>query len=347
MFGSTIAAMGPLCLVTVSGGLLAHLGILNKSSNDTIAKASQKLLLPAFVFINIVKGVDFANIAEWWSLLVMPVLAIAIASVVGVVHTLAFNPPEHVKYTMNSLLIFANLGNVPVLLVEGACASYGPINGEPSCPDAASLIFLQVITFNVLAWSYGFGLVYLDYLKKEPTEGAPSFSLKKMILKQIFGPLPNAVYFGCVIGSIPGVKYLVTDSDAPLLAIYDALYTVGYAGIVLSQMILGSNIWLSRKLERTMSKRYIASVVFLRCVVITGLGVLIMWWFYDLGVFGDDIVMAYVSLMNFISPSTIFITLICQILDTGIQETATILFWMYLAAFISITFAGYTFFLLI
>ena len=353
MFAATVSAMGPLCLVTFSGALLAHFQVLNKRSNEITATACFKFLLPTFVLVNITKGIDFSSISHWWPLIVVPLIAILISSIVGALHTFFLNPPKHVRFSMNYLLIFANLTNAPVLLLNGACSSYGPLYGEDSCDKVNTYIFLQVMLFNLIAISGGYGLVYLDYLEKTkakddsltPNEG-PQISLKKMIIKQFYSPIPLMIYIGCILGSIPGVKSTFTEEDAPLAPVFDSLYMVGHSGVVLSQMVLGSNMWLTRKQEAVVTRRYIATVIVLRCVVITFIGVVFIWWLYNLGIFGDDLVMAYLCLMNFASPTAIYITLICQFFKVGLEETSAVLFWMYITSFVSLTLSGYVFFLI-
>ncbi|CAG9324851.1 unnamed protein product [Blepharisma stoltei] len=390
VLSSCVSAMAPLSIITATGALMTYYKAFDKSTNDMIANSCYKFFFPLFISLNLIAATNSDKLSDEWPLLVIPILAILISSIVSFIHIPLCKPPHEIRFTMHYVLVFASSGSIPLLLTQGMC-KYGPLKGDDTCDNAASYVYIQLIPFAVITWTYGFVLVYTDHLEKrkllkvmknseekhkesEEEEALESENLgrnnveilippnytdtpkredekpktlKYILMSQLIRPVPVSCYLGLALGCIPGIHDIFTNSDAILNPLYNGGYLVGYSGVILSQMILGSNLLLSRKNKKLVSKFYIFSIVALRCILITSIGLLIIWGLWTADIFLGDKTMAYVSFMNFATPSTVIASVLCQILDVGIEDTSVVLFWMYAFSFFSLTISSYILFLVI
>jgi len=394
ILGSSIAAMAPLAIITSTGTVLTKMKIFNSETNDLIAHACAKFFFPIFIFVQLASSIQLDRLGEYWPLLINPLVCIAIASLLGFLHIPLFKPPKSLRFTMVSLIAFNNAGNIPVLILKGVCASYGPLGDEETCDEADAYVFIQVMTFNLLIWVYGYSIMQLDLRHKsekvhnqfnliptntntnqqspgyqmpqdnaednaeddpeesqkstpqEETQSNDSLTTIQIIKKNVLSPIPICSAFGFILGLIPGLKSVFFDSSAPLLPLSDSAETIGFTGIVVSQMILGSNLILTKGAERKVSNWYTVVVVALRTVIIPLIGMLYTWALWEAGAFQGDVVMAYVGFLSFLSPTAVTVLIMCQLLNNGIEEATSIMLYMYLTSIFTITGFSYTFFLI-
>ena len=123
---------------------------------------------------------------------------------------------------------------------------------------------------------------------------------------------------------------------------------LGVAGIVFGQATLGSNLILLKK-EKTnvLSYSYIGSVILFKNLLmpLVSLGIIYLCWV--LGVFGDNVVSAYIVFICFCSPTAFLLLLICQNLDYGVKICTWLMLGIYIFAIPTLIIFSYIFFIVI
>ncbi|CAG9335865.1 unnamed protein product [Blepharisma stoltei] len=172
-------------------------------------------------------------------------------------------------------------------------------------------------------------------------------SVKKLIIGGLFSRIPIFYVLGVVAALIPGIKWLFVYDDSPLLAIYDSLFTLGYCGVILSQLIVGSNIYLFKPTDKHISIQFLVISSIMKNVFYTAIWLYLTVLLWNLGVFGGNRVIAYVVFIAQSSPVATLVVLLCQVLKTGIKEITVILIWHYLSAPLFLMLYSYAFFIYI
>ena len=354
ILASCAQSMVQLTIITFSGAVLTGLKIFNEQTNSTIAKATAKFFFPIFIFASLGESISLSKLKQEWVLFINPFVIVLVASLVGLVQIYLFSAPKHLRFSLLCLICINNSGNVPMLILEGACKSYGPLAGESACSDASGYVVLQVFNFNVITWTYGLYLFQLDrwykanVLLEEESDSDNSLnqgSKLKIMLKNLIGPVPMGSYLGLLVGIVPGFHWLMFDSDAPLRSVTDALNVLGMVGIVLSQMILGSNLVLTYGQTASLSRTFIWTAHFTRLLLIPAIGLAISKLYLLAGVGSGNRVELFVIFLGFSSPTAVSVLVLAQLTHMGVSEVTNLMFGQYLLAVLTMTLANYAFFL--
>lgn len=355
VFVSCVQSMVQLTLITFSGAVLTGLKIFTEQTNATVAQACAHFFFPIFIFISLGQSLSLSKLIEEWPLFVNPMVIVFLSTLVGLLQIYLFPPARHLRFSMLCMMCINNSGNVPLLILYGACKSYGPLGGESACSDAQGYVVLQVFTYNVLTWTYGLYLFQLDQmyrcevlLEKDPESAisAPQQSRVRMLLKNLVSPVPMGSYLGLLAGITPGMRWLMFDEDAPLRSVADALELVGMVGIVLSQMILGSNLVLTYGRPASLSRPYIYTSHLTRLILIPllGLGATKLYQFAGIG--SGNRVERFVLFLGFASPTAVSVLVLAQLTQVGVNELTKMMFGQYVLAVLTLTLSNYAFFLI-
>ncbi|CAG9310574.1 unnamed protein product [Blepharisma stoltei] len=351
IFRSCVTGMIPVTIITISGAYLTWAKVFEKKSNEVISKSSARFFFPLFIVIAMSKAVDTSTIVSLWPLFVGQVLLIFITIGLGFLMLPIFKVPKEFKYTTISILAFSNVGNVPLLVMKGICASYGPFAGDDYCDNSVGYISIVCFVFNIMIWSICTAFVRIDSserAKNENSENNPnSTDLKKLIINGLLSPVPIASVLGLLIGLLPGYKWLFVYKSSPLYAFFDTLSVIGYVGIVASQMVVGSNLMMIERKEKFLDTHFLWTLTFTKSVVLSGIYLFIVWGFWEIGVFGDNKVMAYVLFIAQTSPVSVTVMIVCQLFNTNLKECCITTLWQYIAAPVYMTLYSYAFFLII
>ncbi|CAG9320887.1 unnamed protein product [Blepharisma stoltei] len=359
-----ITGMVPLIAITLAGAALTYLKIFNKASNDIISKSYPEFFFPLYCLFNLAKYVDINKMSELWPLFVSPTITISISGLIGFVFIPIMKPPKNLTFVTVTMIALPNMANIPLLVVQGLCSSYGYLGDDDHCKDINGYIAIIALTFNIFMWVGGLTLIRIDAISKENERKVGDAAneqeeikeneakrepmpLKAILVKSFLSPIPVASFIGLIFGFIPGIKWLFFDDNAPLLSISDSAMTIAYNGIVLSQMILGSNIMLCKNQIKEIDKKYAIWVTLFRNVIIPGLILLYTYFVWWLGIFGDNKVMAYVNFIAASCPTAIAVLIICQLYDVGIKECTLLSAVQYITGLFTLTLFSYIFFLII
>ena len=121
--------MVPVSLITLSGLFLTRQGYFTKDSNKVTAMVTAKFLLPVLYTVSLSRSITLSKLAELWPLLISPILYLIIVLLIGLVFVKTCKPPDFIKMTLVCMISFSGLGNVAVILINGACSSFGPLDG--------------------------------------------------------------------------------------------------------------------------------------------------------------------------------------------------------------------------
>lgn len=354
----TISGLMPLLSISLTGAFLAWKKIFTRQTVKQITSAYSSFFNPLFISMTVAKSVDISNIGIIWPLLLTPSLMVLVGLLISYTHSMFFTTIPHISRLVQSVLTFSSAGNVVFILMKGICSPYGPLKGNPNCKDAYSYISLQILTYSALLWSYGYTLIekdqheYLDHLENQAllAQGkcrntAQKYSMWKNVIKNLFTPTPIACVFGIIFGVIPGVQSFVFNEAALHYSVIEILMEFSFAGVVVGQVSLGTNIvLLERPKKNGISNGFVASIVLFKCFVTPVVSIGIVYLFWELNVFGENLVVAYVVFISFCAPTAIVIMVISENIGYGSQEITWLMLWIYVFAVPSLISSTYLFF---
>lgn len=354
----TVSGFMPIVCLSILGAVLAYKKIFTKVTIDRVSASYSNFFNPVFVFFNVSSAIDINKISTIWPLFTTPTIIVILGTVLAIIHSKICPKVPYLSKVIACVLIFSNIGNMPVVLLKGICSPYGPLKSNQNCKDANSYISLQVLTYNAIIWSYGSSLVSQDkaqYLlsKQNETmlennsEALPQTSLCKNIIKNLLLPGPLTCVIALFFGLIPGVHTIFFNKDSKLYCIADAGFTIGLVGILLGQMTLGANLVLLSGTKIALSKGFIASIIFFKNILMPICGFFIVFGVWKTGIFGENSVMAYCVFIAFCSPTAFIVMMITQIHNYGTKEVAWMMLWVYLCALPALIAWTYIFFLVI
>lgn len=203
---SCVTGMIPVTLITIAGAYLTHTKVFNKSSNDLISLSSTRLFIPLFMLIALSKASNIDNLPTL--LLLIGIQALFIIMTIGISFLFIpfVKPPVGFKYTTILIFAFSNVGNIPLLILQGFCASYGPFAGDDQCEYNVGYISMVCFSFNILVWTIGPALAKLDKEEKAKIENTQMehIPLRNLILRGLNSPIPKMCLAGFLMGLIPG-----------------------------------------------------------------------------------------------------------------------------------------------
>ncbi|CAG9322156.1 unnamed protein product [Blepharisma stoltei] len=372
--------MAPLTVITLSGVLLTKLGIFTKRTNDTISRALARFLLPIYLFFNLVQTVNLNKLDVLWPNFVMPVIGVLLSFIPAVIEILLLKHPKNLRYSFICLIGFSNAG-LSLLIADGNCNSYGPLSKKKECSEIGGYVAIQLMVWSLIIFTFGYALMNADLMEAEkckPKEDPKDMkevedndemeendpeknslemaktqsnlvqvktsSFKRDMIRILTGPIPVFSLLGVLVGFIPGLNAVFYDSDAPLLPVAETGLVIGKAGIVIGQMILGSNLVLSARAKVSLSKPLIYSTILVRNIIIPAIALGTTYIFWVLKAFGDDVVMAFIFAINFAAPPSISVLVLSQIFNNGIQEVTMLILWTYVTGVFTLTIFSYLFF---
>ena len=99
------------------------------------------------------------------------------------------------------------------------------------------------------------------------------------MIKTILTPNPVACIIGMIFALIPGYKSLFFTRSSILYCLADASLGVSKAGLVLGQILLGSNLFLMRGKKSLLTTKIIIFTVITKGIVVPGVTMGIIYLF--------------------------------------------------------------------
>lgn len=152
--------------------------IVDENGLNFISKLVIEITLPLLILTRIIEDFSFSAYARWWLIPLTGIAVSLLGFVVSMPFSSLFKPGEQRRQYM-SLIGFQNAGYLMIMFVS----SY--LSG-PDKSDMLILIFLFLIGFNLLVWS--FGVFFLTHQK-----------LKNFELGSLFSPPVVAAFIGLFV----------------------------------------------------------------------------------------------------------------------------------------------------
>ena len=318
MVKGSLSTIVPLAVYTLLGAFLGKTKFLNPECNKSLASAFSKVLFPVFLFTKIGQTFHSSLVSEV-AIYFTPVFSIAVGSVIAYLNSILIK--SRAKFTHMCLISFYNAGTPPLLLVRGACSSYGALSESSYCKDAEGYVSISIMITNLIVWTYAYWLIQFD-IERENRK-------LKFDLKSLLGPVPLACYMGICVGLMPKVSSELFESSGILFSVMDSMQMIGEAGIIVSQIMLGSYLMLTDRQGREKGTLVIDTLI-IKLIIFPVLGLAYVYLFDQFSFFSDNDVLKFVCFLCFASPSPLLILIINQNLNIHTSITSYYLFWIYL-----------------
>ncbi|KAK1650328.1 hypothetical protein QYE76_068133 [Lolium multiflorum] len=161
--------------------------------------------------------------------------------------------------------------------------------------------------------------------------------IEKFKLKQVMKPPVIASALAMAIGATPSLKHFILENDAPLFFFTDACMILGEAMIPCILLALGGNLVDgpgpgSKKL----GLRTTAAIIIGRLVLVPPAGLGVVTMAERLGLFPKgDTMFKFVLLLQHSMPTSVLSGAVASLRGCG-EESAAVLFWMYVCAVFSV-----------
>jgi predicted permease len=336
IIASSFISMTGLVTISLAGAYLTYKGILTVHSNKALSVAFSHVFWPLFMFWNIAEILNRINSVESiWPLLLNPLVGVVVGTPFILLYARLCAPPSSLRATMLTSVMFTTGGIFTVIVGKDACDVGGSLETSSNCEWLDGYNMLQTAVYGIIFWTAAPLLIKREAEEVKVFNATGSLAesratrqnhtLSFYILRALRGPVPLASLLAVCFSLIPGVKSLFFLPNSPLSSIYHVCKEMGYYGLLASQMGFGSSLVLMSKHTKLSQTSYIYSAVLFRNVLLslTGLGIVMLAM--HLGVMGDNRVMAFVVLMNWITPPPIGCLFIAQEADHAVDELALLL----------------------
>ncbi|MFH1202373.1 MAG: AEC family transporter [Candidatus Omnitrophota bacterium] len=222
--------MTQIFLMGAIGFFLIRRKILLSDGLGVLSKLVIEITLPIFIFCSIIRDFSFAQYPNWWMLPVSSLLITGLGLLVGCI-ILGLDKGIIEKRQFISLIAFQNSGYLPLPLV-------GAMFPEEQARVLFIYIFLFLLGFNLVIWSFG---VWLIAEKK-----TRNFELGSLFSPPVIATLIGLLFIGLGIN-----KWIPAE-------IYNPLKMLGDCTLPLAIVVVGGNLGgiLLKKGENTRQMFY-------------------------------------------------------------------------------------------
>jgi hypothetical protein len=233
-------------LLGALGYFLMKKGVLKDDSLATLSRLVVEITLPLLIFGQLIKDFSFSLYPKWW---VFPVLSLVITAA-GLLAGLFFSiwiKGERFKTQFVSLVAFQNSGYLPLALVS-------TILPKEQVPDMLVYLFLFLLGFNLIIWSFG---VYMLSTQEN----------KKFELGSLFSPPVIAIISSLVLVFLK-VNTLIPE------AVLKPIHMIGECTVPLAMLVVGGSLALIR-LEQV-DKTAIGLLVIVKLILLPLVGLFLV-----------------------------------------------------------------------
>ena len=248
-FNNTAVAVMQVLLLAGVGFFLVKKNIINEDGLNVLSRLLVEVTMPVLIFCQLIKGFSFSIYPNWW---IFPLISIVITLAgfgVGAAF-LKVIKEKGKKIQFLSLVSFQNSGYLPMALITTL-----PI--KAGMADTLFIyLFLFLLGFNLVIWSVG---VYLLTAKRTA----------RFELGSLFSPPVIATLLSLLLISLK-VQYIIPE------AFVKSLKTLGDCTVPLAMVIVGGNLAMVRLSH--VDAKAVGWIVFLKNVLLPGLGILLINW---------------------------------------------------------------------
>ncbi|KAM3313486.1 hypothetical protein ACQJBY_032831 [Aegilops geniculata] len=353
-----------------------YIGILDANGRKLLNGLVFSLLLPCLIFTQLGRAITVQKLLDWWYIPLNIVLGTVSGSLVGLLVAFIVQPPRpYFKFTIVHIAI-GNNGNMPLVLIAALCRDPSNPFGDPEkCKqDGNAYVSFGQWVGAIILYSYVFQMLapppgetfdgsrvekppppalaaapapeQVPLLTSRASEQAPKCSkaleilhifVRKFKLKRVFQPPVIASALGISIGATPSLKHLVLTNHAPLFFFTDACIILGGAMIPCILLALGGNLVDGPGAgSKKLGLRTTAAIIIGRLVLVPPAGMCMVALADRLGFIPrGDTMFKFVLLLQHSMPTSVLSGAVANLRGCG-EESAAVLFWMYVCAVFSV-----------
>jgi len=246
-FKITFLGITQIFILGVLGYFLVKRNFLREEGLNILSRLIIEVTLPLLIFSQLVKDFRFKIYPQWW---IFPLISIAITFLglfIGFIFLWLIKEKE-AKRQFLSLVAFQNSGYLPLALIATLLAK-----------DKAEImfiyLFLYLLGFNLLIWSFGVHLL--------------TFSrVKKFELASFFSPPVIATIFSLIFIFLGLNRFFPPEFLRPLRMIGDCT-------LPLAMLVVGGNL-AQIKLQSKINKKAILLIVLIKLIILPTLGLILV-----------------------------------------------------------------------
>lgn len=366
VFFACCSSMTSLLFITASGAVLGKLKIYNKDSNTALVKSAFQVFFPMFTAFIVAQTIcNMQTLIQFWQLQLGTILTSSLGLALGFLLVTFIPPPDSNKYTIVSIVGFANLGNIPILIVESSCSEYGILKGYEECDVMPGFVMVSTIAFNVMVWGISYTLILKDAHAQAKHKVEDFFSAASQdrtslmsatfdepvlppksdvvtVMQNAFcTTVPLSSILGVFFGLIPGISSVFFDNDAPLRFISNSMINIGFLAIIVTQQVLGYNIQDQLSKPQTVKPKLLVGVLIAKLLIVPLITQVIVYWAYSAGMLTYGI--AFVIVLGASCPPGVATMGLNQLLDVGVDTTSIVFMFAYPISVLTLTLNCYLF----
>ncbi|KAJ2955487.1 hypothetical protein NQZ79_g8524 [Umbelopsis isabellina] len=350
-------------LITISIGYWsARAGFLDDKAQKGLQQLTIWVLTPALLFANVGASIDLQKLIALWAIpafyCAYLIIGFVIAILVGKVFKFGWSASKFVA----AGVIFQNTTSLPVALIKSLGSTRamqlllkeGGDSSSQAMSRGISFILIASLLSNLFRYSVGTWLFEDGRSKRqndiedEDSDITPLLrserhpKISQMAVKswtrvtEIFNPPLLAAVAALLVGIIPALKYVFFNENGALYSSITATISqLGNACIPMVMITLGAELYTLPRNNSASTKEMVTAIIILKMVIMPLIGgsavLLLRPWI------PDDPMLWFVLILLAASPTAINLMTISQMTGRYESETATVLFYSYIAAAFSIT----------
>ncbi|MCM8770593.1 MAG: AEC family transporter [Candidatus Omnitrophica bacterium] len=245
-FKISLGAVLQIFILGLAGFILVKRAILGHAALDILSRLVVEVTLPALIFTQLIKDFSFSLYPDWWLFPFLSVLITLLGLSVGYIFATFIKGPHH-KVQFLSLIAFQNSGYLPLAIIS-------VILSADKVTTALTYLFLFLLGFNLIIWSFG---VYMLSFHES----------KKFEFASLFSPPVVAILVSLILVFFGLNKFI------PEL-ILKPLRMVGDCTLPLAMFVVGGSLTLIKL--KHIDKKAIFFVILAKLIILPSLGLFLV-----------------------------------------------------------------------
>ncbi|MBU2540651.1 MAG: AEC family transporter [Candidatus Omnitrophica bacterium] len=300
---TVVSAMAQLIFLAGCGYFLVKKDILTPETLKILSRIVLILIFPSFVFHKLVSSFTFSQFPHWW---IYPIFSFAIIGSAFLI-ALAFlrlNPEFGQKREFLSSITFSNAGYLPLVLIA-------TLFDKEIASRLFIYLFLFLLGFNLLVWSFGVTLLAGDREEKNT-------------FKNMFSPPVIAILLGLM------VVFFKISSFIPSF-LMKAFESLGSCTLPLALIVVGGNLALIN-MQSIFKNRQLQVIVFIKLILLPFLAIFILL-FFDI-----NPLIKFLLLLEAAMPTAVSLSVICRNFELKGVLANQAIFWTHLCSILTLPF---------
>ena len=328
IFLVSFLSVAKLVLVVLLGVVLGKRGVITKEGRACLSNIIMMVMLPCLLVASLSQNASVENLGKLPMLMVAAAVYVAFGLLVAALLRRVFRiGPENARI-IGAATSFGNASYLPLPLLAAACASAPVFADDPSGALSRSVAYVSIFLMchSPLLW-----LVAFPYLS--------GHSWRELRLRQVLNMPILASTTGVILGTVPFLRALIVDADAPLRIVIDSCELVSQGVFPCALLVLGATLAQRLPAGESVPLRVFSVVALGKLVLMPVLGFFFTMALWRGGLIPDDPVCVLVLMLEAAVPPANNLIIMCQMHQRGEAVMARVLLVMYCLAVPSLTIA--------